>query len=739
MSNDFTDALSGAGSGGGSISDLFSGMGNAFSSMFGGGGVAQSSDPASLANTSSATESVIDPSAAAQTALTAGQGQNAPTQSQGQNPQGQSQNQQGQNQTAPQSAIDQLKKALTALKQSQRENPYQIGGPTPSSLAAGQNTRQLNRAARIPTGQVAPAPAAPPNPADLPASDAQEVAMTDLGQGGGYPYEGASFDQEYGPGLAPGGPRYNSEGASNDPEYGPGLKPGGPAYPYEGESNQPEYGPGQPDVGAPYPEGPSYQPEYGPGRPTPALPAPGGPTGQGQIAARGATLPSGPPSPGNWVGPFMIGAGRRFGMGPVASGIVQALHPDPLQQATGVEAPRTLGRSPSGPPQEQPGPEDPTIQAGGPGHGAATTTAPETGKPVETVDPKTKKPVDPKTGDPLPTKKPHETPREEAPPSGEGPLMRDVRGGQSVPPLLGQLARIALPMLMMGLMGGFGGGGRGRGFRRIGGRFGHPGGMGGRNYWPYHHPSFGWHVHGFHPGGGWRPMDPRHFQGIVGGGFGGGPLGLGGGLGNAALGGGGPMGNQNGSPAGGPVGGRGGGETWQPSDSQPAGNPDASGGTASADDVLSMIRQRESGGTNKAPWDNYDYPNSHASGYYQFEPATWRAVAQQSGDAEAQKYPEAYLAPQAVQDRMARFALQKYGPNAEFTWAESGAKKGRPYPNVDPRSFASNQPGHTKTGGDLAPNPDGNLAPPPGVAVNPLTPFTPQGPSPSDTYQPSPI
>jgi hypothetical protein len=93
------------------------------------------------------------------------------------------------------------------------------------------------------------------------------------------------------------------------------------------------------------------------------------------------------------------------------------------------------------------------------------------------------------------------------------PMMRDVTGGQSVPPALVQLARAALPvvlpMLLSAALSRKGGG-----FRHFGGF--HPGGGG---HWPYHHPMQGWQMHDHHPGGGWRPMDPRHMRHL---GYGGG-------------------------------------------------------------------------------------------------------------------------------------------------------------------------------------------------------------------------
>jgi hypothetical protein len=86
------------------------------------------------------------------------------------------------------------------------------------------------------------------------------------------------------------------------------------------------------------------------------------------------------------------------------------------------------------------------------------------------------------------------------------PMMRDVTGGQSVPPALAQLARAALPIVLPMLLSAALSR-RGGGFRHFGGF--HPGGGG---HWPYHNPMQGWQMHDHHPGGGWRPMDPSHMR-----------------------------------------------------------------------------------------------------------------------------------------------------------------------------------------------------------------------------------
>lgn len=139
----------------------------------------------------------------------------------------------------------------------------------------------------------------------------------------------------------------------------------------------------------------------------------------------------------------------------------------------------------------------------------------------------------------LPTKKPGASPAP-APAAPAGPatsgILRDISGVSTGSPTaladLAQAAKVIAPLipLFAGLFGGGGRRGRFGGFH--GGRFTHGfGGFGhlhggqhpmGRGAWPYHHPQFGWHMHGRPPGPGWRPLHPTDAQGIVGGGMGGG-------------------------------------------------------------------------------------------------------------------------------------------------------------------------------------------------------------------------
>lgn len=99
---------------------------------------------------------------------------------------------------------------------------------------------------------------------------------------------------------------------------------------------------------------------------------------------------------------------------------------------------------------------------------------------------------------------------------------------------------------------------------------------------------------------------------------------------------------------------------------------------ASLTDVLALIRQNESGGRyNLPPSANYDYPNSHASGAYQFQPATWQQWTAASGI--GTQYSEAYLAPPGVQDAVAAYAaMNGPGINSSALWGASAPPGGYP-------------------------------------------------------------
>lgn len=101
---------------------------------------------------------------------------------------------------------------------------------------------------------------------------------------------------------------------------------------------------------------------------------------------------------------------------------------------------------------------------------------------------------------------------------------------------------------------------------------------------------------------------------------------------------------------------------------------------ASLATVLSQIRQRESGGNyTLTPQQNFDYPRSHASGAYQFQPGTWRDWTGRSGI--GTQYTEAYLAPASVQDAVAGYAATHGNVNSTALWGYSAPSGG--YPTVD--------------------------------------------------------
>lgn len=486
-------------------------------------------------------------------------------------------------------------------------------------------------------------------------------------------------------------------GGGQTPQPPPSPAPGARAaagYPYEGESNQREYGPGKPDL-PPYSEGESNQPEYGPegkGLPAttqqPAVPAqapgaPGAPAGGGAggggaqppatTAGSGAGLPAG----GGQLPPGLGGGGGGLG------GLLGAILRDNPEAAAATTAAGVMAPTPAEtgelPRQYWP----PTNTTPGTMQWPESTDYPKVGVPTGNAppaDPKTGLPSDPVTGKPVtpeeyrkwyndqmkggkksadptlePTKKapPTKVPtKKPGPAAAPAPQARPPFGGgpppgQGLGGLLQGLMSSGLPQLaMMALMGGMGGR-RGRHGHWHGGRF-HPN-MG------HFHPRF----YGPRQGGG--GIDPA-MMALMGGQQGGQQ----GGQGRPA-----PT-MYNYQPPGGPSAG---GAPYQGS-----GTPtDQSGGTASADDILATIRQRESGSRNIPPWQGHS-----ASGIYQIKPETWAAWARDSGDTEAAQYQEAYQAPPEVQTRMAMWALQKYGPNATYTWAASGAAQGRPYPSLAP-------------------------------------------------------
>lgn len=84
---------------------------------------------------------------------------------------------------------------------------------------------------------------------------------------------------------------------------------------------------------------------------------------------------------------------------------------------------------------------------------------------------------------------------------------------------------------------------------------------------------------------------------------------------------------------------------------------------ASVTQVLAAIRSHESASFSNpyglTPEQNVDFPRSHASGAYQFQPATWQSYTAQSGI--GTQYPQAYQAPPGVQDAVAAWVVTNKG------------------------------------------------------------------------------
>jgi hypothetical protein len=655
-------------SGGSDLGTLFSSLGQAFA----GGGANPASSPT---GTVDAIQQATDPtgSIGAQTAITGGQ--NTPQPTQNQNPQGPQGGQGGgQDQFAPPSAVDALKKALQGLRQQQRQNPYAF----PNS-----NSPMLNRAGRIPTDQVPPAPAQPDDP-NAPSQYAQNMEF--MNDNSAPPSPNAIDPAD----AVRAGLR------SNAPDTSGQFKMPGPAN----ENTQTSKAVA-PTNTPPATTGGATPPTEGGDEPTPALPPPS-PDSSGGLGGL-ATL------------------ARMMGIGAPAVGGAGFLLPFMSTPAETGEMPRqTLGRSPTGP-------APPPALGGGPGNeeeaptGTPVTKASVTGKKVETVDPKTKKPVDPKTGDPLPTKK-GDLPTKKGHyepttgdardktwhPDGAGPIMRDVSGvSHGVPQGLGELARMAMPLLMMA-MGGMGGGGRGRHGRGFGGF--HPGG---RGHWPYHHPNFGWATHGFHPGGGWRPMSPVHFRQMraeVGGGGGMDPQAM-----SALLGGGGGFtsGDTGVSNAGMNKRGQGGGGSnpWNYSDPQTQ-------GPWSANPFLNTVVGAESTGRNSgAPGQGPGGDGGIARGFYNIQTPTWGEFAR--GVPGASQYASADQAPPDIQTQVAMtIPARRFGERTrailheKFGNFDERMTLGQLADQFGGQDWAANKPkpGTTTTGGSKAPNPTGNPA-----------------------------
>jgi hypothetical protein len=400
-----------------------------------------------------------------------------------------------------------------------------------------------------------------------------------------------------------------------------------------------------------------------------------GPTVPASVASSSSPLATlaagqtGPQSTGSFYGtpvqPQTTGVNEIAGSAPAAASI----QPGAAQQPTAAAAagdggapatdaqgnPVTAAGTPAADtplPPSRPGAavagDDRTTQIEQGGGGRAITVKKGAGaQPVPTADLPTR--VSPgSAAAPLPTKKPGASPAPAATPAASQ-LIQDVTGASTGSPTaladLAQAAKVIIPLLPM-LAGLFGGGGGRRGHFRGGGGFGrfggYRGGMNAMHYhggqhpsapgaWPYHHPQFGWHMHGRPPGQGWLPLNPMDAQALVGGG------------------------GQGGQPA--QAGGAGGG---QPDDAfQKSGfsaNPfiDALVGQESrgGQNIVSDT-DKDSHGLTRAQGGN---PNEISQGYFQIQNhpgGTWDTYARQAG-VDLNKYSTPMKAPLDVQWKVAQ-------------------------------------------------------------------------------------
>ena len=270
----------------------------------------------------------------------------------------------------------------------------------------------------------------------------------------------------------------------------------------------------------------------------------------------------------------------------------------------------------------------------------------------------------------LPTHKPGASAAPATGPATSG-ILNDITGASTGSPTaladLAQAAKTLLPIVLPLLMGGMGGGRR---FGRFhGGRFTHGvgrggfngfrGGMNAMNYhggqhpagrgaWPYHHPQFGWHMHGRPPGPGWLPLHPMDAQSIVGGGQ-----------------------DQNQDPNA-PV------DPNNPPQEKTTGQPDADfqkSGFSANPFVDALVKQESGGGQNIVSKTDKDSqgrtlaqggnPNEISQGYFQIQNhpgGTWDTYARQAG-VDINKYPTPRSAPLDVQWQVAqKIPIGQWGP-----------------------------------------------------------------------------
>ena len=260
---------------------------------------------------------------------------------------------------------------------------------------------------------------------------------------------------------------------------------------------------------------------------------------------------------------------------------------------------------------------------------------------------------------PLPTHKPGPSPAPAGPATSN--ILNDISGASTGSPTaladLAQAAQTLLPIVLP-LLGGLFGGGR-RGGRFHGGRFTHGFGHGlsgfrggmnamryhggqhpaGRGAWPYHHPQFGWHMHGRPPGGGWLPLNPNDAQALVGG-----------------------QGGQPGQDPNAP-------DPNNPPQEKTTGQPDDAfqkSGFSANPFIDALVKQESGGGQNIVSNTDKDSrgltlkqggnPNEISQGYFQIQNhpgGTWDTYARQAG-VDLNKYPSPRSAPLDVQWQVAQ-------------------------------------------------------------------------------------
>jgi hypothetical protein len=271
--------------------------------------------------------------------------------------------------------------------------------------------------------------------------------------------------------------------------------------------------------------------------------SPGGTALRQLVGAQPAAASLEPAAPGMGAGPAGTEPG---GARDIRTELPIGSPSDDFDPATGIWSPRTAaGTLSSQTPLPPPRPKD----LGQTGAAAPTQTADAGGgsrditvkKPGSSGDQTADLPTVVPPGSaahPLPTHKPGASPAPAGPATSS--ILNDISGVSTGSPTaladLAQAAKVIAPLLPM-IAGMFGGGGRRFG-RFHGGRFTHGVGRGGfngfrggmnamryhggqhpmaRGAWPYHHPQFGWHMHGRPPGGGWLPLHPNDAQALVGG------------------------------------------------------------------------------------------------------------------------------------------------------------------------------------------------------------------------------